>query len=234
MNFDLKLTTQHEQLLFVALCVVTGLLLISFVRIWVLLRGCKRLREREERLERQILDQQKELMAVRADAAAWRGEMQRQFDGFRSEASQRQAEALRHGAEVQRRLDVALEKHERQVFELQASLDAARRMCAELPDAKARIIELERQLGAGHGGATNGAPVPRSAELQALAVAAKSVAHLPELPSMETLEGQGDDPLPDVTAIQDDLASIQQRNTELQRALMLARRRKAPPRKSRR
>jgi hypothetical protein len=84
MIWDIKLTTQTEELLFVSLCIVTGLLLISFVRIWVLLRQRRKMAEREHKLEQQILDQQKTILDIRSDANAWRGEMQRQFDAYRA------------------------------------------------------------------------------------------------------------------------------------------------------
>jgi hypothetical protein len=42
---------------------------------------------REEKLEKQILDQQKLILDIRSDANAWRGEMQRQFDAFRADAT---------------------------------------------------------------------------------------------------------------------------------------------------
>jgi hypothetical protein len=92
MIWDLKFTTQTEELLFVLLCIVTGLLLISFVRIFVLLRQRRKMADREKKLEQQILDQQKTILDIRSDANAWRGEMQRQFDAFRAESSRWRAE----------------------------------------------------------------------------------------------------------------------------------------------
>ena len=225
----MKFATQNEQLLFIGLCILAGLLLISFVRIILLLRQRRKEQERTARLEKQILDQQQEVMAIRADSNAWRAEMQRQFDGFRAEASARQGDAEHRAADAHRRLDSASENHERRTFELQTSLDAARRMCTELPNAKARIIELEKLLAGVEAPAINGANSLNDASMKSLAEAAKSVAHLPTLPSMETLETECDDG----GAAHSGLAEMQQRNLELQRALLLARRRKPQARKQR-
>jgi hypothetical protein len=229
-RLNLKFTTQNEQLLFIGLCIVTGLLLIGFIRIIVLLRQRRRMEERTERLEGQILDQQKELMAGRADSAAWRGEMQRQFDGFRSDSTRRCGEAELRAQDLQRRLDEAAVLHERKMFETQAALDAARRMCAELPTAKARILELEAMIMAPLetpcAADTNGMHAVNADEMKSLAVAAKAVSTLPVLPSMEALEIQDESRPAESDAARGDLATIQQRNAELQRALLLARRRK--------
>lgn len=225
----MKFATQNEQLLFIGLCILAALLLIAFVRIILLLRRNRRADERANRLENQILDQQKDVLAMRADSGAWRGEMQRQFDAFRADASARLASSENHAADLQNRLDSATTQHERRNFELQTSLDAARRMCTELPNAKARIIELEKLLAGVEAPVINGAHSLNEANMKSLAEAAKSVAHLPTLPSMETLETECDDG----GAAHSGLAEMQQRNLELQRALLLARRRKPQARKQR-
>lgn len=226
MNWDIKLTTQTEELLFVMLCIVAGLLLISFVRILLLLRGRRKMAERTEKLEQQILDQQKTILDIRSDANAWRGEMQRQFDAHRADAARRLDDADVRAAGTQNRLDIATEQHDRRVFELQASLDAARRMCAELPAAKARIIELEKLLASGPAEGLNGHRTFTQNEIEELAAATKAVSSpgLPMLPSMEALQTQPDS---DETSESDDsLSLLRQRNAELERALLLARRRK--------
>lgn len=227
MNWNLKFTTQNEQLLFIGLCVLAGLLLLAFIRIILLLRQRRKQDERAEKLEKQILDQQKHILDVRSDANGWRGEMQRQFDGFRSDATRRYGEAELRTQELQKRLDTATEQNERRVFELQAALDAARRMCAELPNAKARIMDLERMLGEESEPVTNGAHSMDEGEMLSLAAAAKSVSStsLPMLPSMETLQTQPTTAGADGAEV-DSLALLQQRNAELERSLLLARRRK--------
>jgi predicted phage gp36 major capsid-like protein len=227
MNWNLKFATQNEELLFVVLCILAGLLLIAFIRIILLLRQRRQMQERSEKLEKQILDQQKSILDIRSDANAWRGEMQRQFDAFRAESAKRLDDADVRAAGTLNRLDIATEQHERRVFELQASLDAARRMCSELPSAKARIIELERLLaGASPAAFPHESPSFREEQMEELAAATKAVSghgSLPMLPSMETLLSQPSaaEPAPD-----ESVSQLQQRNAELQRALILARRRK--------
>jgi len=231
MKWPPQFTTQNEELLFVGLCILAGLLLISFVRIFLLLRQRRKLAERTPKLEKQILDQQQSILDIRSDANAWRGEMQRQFDAFRAESAKRIEEADLRAAGTSNRLDIAAEQHERRVFELQASLDAARRMCAELPAAKARIIELEKLLASPAGnGFLNGSHALSHEQLEDLAAATKAVSassSLPMLPSMETLQTQ---PTAEIvtsgSAERDSFIQFQQRNAELQRALLLALRRK--------
>jgi len=87
MNWNLKFATQNEELLFLDLCILAGLLFIGFIRIILLLRQRGKMMERTEKLEKQILDQQQSILSIRSDANAWRGEMQRQFDAFRAEAT---------------------------------------------------------------------------------------------------------------------------------------------------
>lgn len=233
MNWNFKFASQNEELLFVVLCILAGLLLIAFIRIILLLRQRQQMVARAEKLEKQILDQQKNILDIRSDANAWRGEMQRQFDTFRAESAKRLEEADLRTAGTSNRLDIATEQHERRIFELQASLDAARRMCAELPAAKARIIELERLLaGAGSAPAAvhHGSPRFCEEQMEELAAATKAVSghiSLPMLPSMETLQTQpaSEISLPEFAA-EESVSQLQQRNAELQRALILARRRK--------
>lgn len=189
MIWDIKFTTQTEELLFVSLCIVTVLLLISFMRILLLLRHSRKMAEREGNLEQQILDQQKAILDIRSDANAWRGEMQRQFDAYRADAVKRLDDADLRATGTQNRLNITSEQHERRVFELQASLDALSRMCAELPAAKARVIELEKLLASGPTEGLNGQHVFTPVELEELAAATKaaSTPDLPILPSIDML-----------------------------------------------
>ena len=87
MKWNLKFASQNEELLFVVLCIVIGLFFIAAIRILLLLRRLQKMVRREEKLEKQILDQQKLILDIRSDANAWRGEMQRQFDAFRADAT---------------------------------------------------------------------------------------------------------------------------------------------------
>ena len=224
----MKVTTQLEQLFVVGLCILAGLLLISFIRIFLLKRSLRRLDEERLKVESELAAQQQEVVTLRQDSQAWRTEIQRQFDAFRSDATRRYGEAELRTQDIQKRSDTAVEKHERTVFELQTALEAARRMCVELPSAKSRIMELEKLLQS-----APAAPVVKpmpAAQLESIAAAAKSVATLPMLPSFEACNV----PEPVDSTPTDELSQLQQRNSELQRALLLARRRQKPARNVRR
>ncbi len=122
----------------------TGLMAVIFfaamVRLWLLRRVEASLLKSKEALEKQVVTQQKDLMQVRSDANAWRTEMQRQFDLFRHMASdQLKVEETR--------FDSLLNKSRDRERDLVAELEIARRLCAELPAAKARVMQLESLLG---------------------------------------------------------------------------------------
>jgi len=224
----MKFSTQEEQLMFIGLCVVGGLFLVACIRILVLRRRERKLLDQTDTLEAEIRDQQQQIMVIRQESNTWRTEMQRQFDAFRSDATRRYGEAELRSMDIQKRFDTATEQHERRTFELQASLDAARRMCSELPTAKARIIELEKMLTPDHSSLVSSNGSINDREMKSLAAATKAVSNLPVLPSMEALQSQ-----PAESAVPSELAEVQQRNAELQRALLLARRRKPQLRKPR-
>ncbi len=86
-----------------ALSIVGGLLLISMIRIVFLLRTNKRLRESTEKMEKQVLAQQHQILSVRQDSNAWRGDIQRMFDAFRAEFSKRLEESEQRYQEIQQR-----------------------------------------------------------------------------------------------------------------------------------
>lgn len=124
--------------------ILTALIAVFFiaaiVRLWLLRRVEDRLLKNKDALEKQVLTQQKELMQARSDANAWRAEMQRQFDLFRHMAGdQLKVEETR--------FDNLLKQSRERERDLQAELDIARRMGAELPSAKARLMQLEGLLG---------------------------------------------------------------------------------------
>ncbi|MBV6501244.1 MAG: hypothetical protein CJBNEKGG_03751 [Prosthecobacter sp.] len=126
---------------FVVLTALIGVFFVAaMVRLWLLRRVEDRLLKNKDALERQVLAQQKELMQVRSDANSWRAEMQRQFDLFRHMAS----EQLKV---EETRFDNLLKQSRERERDLQAELDIARRMGAELPSAKARLMQLEGLLG---------------------------------------------------------------------------------------
>lgn len=85
------------------LCIVGGLLLIAMVRIIFLLRTNSRLRDSTAKMEKQVLTQHQEILAVRQDSNAWRGELQRMFDAFRAEFSKRLVESEKRYQDIQQR-----------------------------------------------------------------------------------------------------------------------------------
>lgn len=230
MKLPITFASQNEELLFVGLSILAGLLFISFVRILLLLRRGRKMAARSEKLEKQILDQQQTLLDIRSDSNAWRGEMQRQFDAFRADSAKRLEEAGGRSAGMNGQLEAVLDTHRRRVEELEESLEAARRIEAELPAAKARILELEKELAGSAVGTPNGTKGFSPQQLASLAAATKAVSgasSLPMLPSMEALQGlPGMDATKPICSTPDSLTQLQQRNSELQRALLLARRRK--------
>ena len=89
-----------------SLSIVGGLLLISMVRIIFLLRTNSRLRESTSKMEQQVLNQHQEILSVRSDSNAWRGELQRMFDAFRAEFSNRLVESEQRYKDIQQRCEV--------------------------------------------------------------------------------------------------------------------------------
>jgi len=83
------------------LSIVGGLLLISMVRILFLLRTNKRLREATEKMEKQVLAQHNQILSVKQDSNAWRGDIQRMFDAFRAEFSKRLEESEQRYQQIQ-------------------------------------------------------------------------------------------------------------------------------------
>jgi hypothetical protein len=133
-----------------ATAIMAVLFVAALIRVWLLRRVEEKLLKNKDKLEAQVIAQQKDLMQVRSDANAWRSEMQRQFDHFRHMASdQLKVEETR--------FDNLLTKSRDREHELQATLDLTRQMCAELPAAKARVMQLEGLLGIDGGeGLTHG------------------------------------------------------------------------------
>lgn len=87
-----------------SLSIVGGLLLIAMVRILFLLRTNSRLKESAAKMEKQVLNQHQEILSVRSDSNAWRGELQRMFDAFRAEYSKRLEESEQRYQDIQQRV----------------------------------------------------------------------------------------------------------------------------------
>jgi hypothetical protein len=132
------------------------LFLAALISLWALRKTEAMLLKTKDALEKQIVQQQRDLLSVREDANAWRGEMQGQFDHFRHMASdQLKVE--------EKRFDDLLEKSREREQQLQTSLDIAKQMCVDLPGTKARLIQLESIVGLDAGECLSTIPSPTSA-----------------------------------------------------------------------
>jgi hypothetical protein len=138
---DLVNAIHPECLPYVLITSITGVLfLAALISLWVLRKAEAKLLKTKDTLEKQVVQQQRELLAVREDANAWRGEMQRQFDCFRDLANdQLKIE--------EQRFDDLLEKSREREQHLQTALEIAKQMCADLPGTKARLMHLESMVG---------------------------------------------------------------------------------------
>lgn len=200
------------------------LFLAAMISLWLLRKNEAKLLRNKDALEKQIIQQQRDLLAARQDANAWRAEMQRQFDLFRHMASdQLQVE--------EKRFDDLLTKSREREQHLQMSLDIAKQMCAELPGTKARLMQLESIVGLDGGEHLSAEPSPPPA------ARGFSMAQLPDL------DGANDTPLtapaPEAALvpaviettqapesspeIEAELRHLQQQNSQLQQALTAAR-----------
>jgi len=209
--------------LIIATCILAALFIAALIRLWLLNRTEGRLLKKQEDLERQIVTQQNDLMAVRKDANAWRAEMQRQFDLYRHMASDQL------GVE-EKRFDDLLKRSEQRQYELQTALDIARQMCAELPAAKARVMQLESALGIdggeglsgsdGGGGSTPLDPMPdlsgggRTSEPVPNGSYAAAPSAMPEVPAVDEAK---------LGELEEKLANTERQNVMLQQALTAAR-----------
>jgi hypothetical protein len=93
--------TLDPPVLKVALSIVGGVLLIAMVRILFLLCTHKRLREATQKMEKQLLAQHNQLLFVKQDSNAWRGEIQRMLDAFRAEYAKRLEESEQRHQQIQ-------------------------------------------------------------------------------------------------------------------------------------
>lgn len=121
-----------------ALCIVGGLLVISMVRILFLLRTNSRLRDSTTKMEQQVLIQHQEILSVRQDANAWRGELQRMFDAFRAELSKRLSAADQRYQDCQQRSETEIAKSV--VVEAAAASPSSKAEAVAQPDTKPEAV----------------------------------------------------------------------------------------------
>lgn len=200
-----------------ATAIMAVLFIAALVRVWLLRRVEEKLLKNKDKLEAQVITQQKDLMLVRSDANSWRSEMQRQFDHFRHMASdQLKVEEVR--------FDNLLGKSRQREHELQVSLDLARQMCAELPSAKARVMQLEGLLGidAGEGLSQTSPLATPSSNTSGLSVLPDLNGSAPEIdPEPPTDPESASEPLAETLAEAPNHAfeELRQQNVMLQQAL---------------
>lgn len=143
---------------------------------------------------------------------AWAGTQQRELVTIHHDAKSWRAKTQRQFDAVRAELSARLEQAERGNLEVQKQADAAQERA--LVAAMARIGELEEQLKTA----------------RATPAAAMSTHEIPALPAMETLRVeslQGE-----MSVAKAETEALRQRNAELQRALLLARRKHPSPRRN--
>ena len=186
-------------ILLICLTVVSGLFLLSLIRIVRLALANRRMRIETEKMEKQAALQQIEVTAIHHDAMSWRAKTQRQFDALRADLSHRLLQSDQGGVHALKDLE---EAH-------QQALSAA----------LGKISVLEAALAAKPVAV---APPPPPAFVPPKPPPPPS---LPALPAMETLRVQALES--ELAAAKAEIALGKQQNAVLQRALLLAKR-KAP------
>ena len=191
---------QDITVLLICLIIVSGLFLLSVIRIVSLYRSIRRLKGENEKMNKQTALQQIEVTAIHHDAMSWRAKTQRQFDALRMDLSHRLQQADQGGMHALKELD---EAH-------QQALSAA----------LAKITELETALAAKPVAI---APPPPPA----VVLPKPPPPSLPSLPAMETLRLQALES--ELAAAKAEILLSRQQNAALQRALLLARRKPPVP-----
>ena len=116
------------------------------IRLSITSRSFGLLRQSRNDLEVHLLRAQRDLASARDDAAEWRGQVQQQFEAFRSSIAGQLTMAEARFDRLQSQSDGASKAADKAQLELRTQLEVLRGMCAELPYAKTRILELERGL----------------------------------------------------------------------------------------
>lgn len=193
----------------------------ALVRIWLLRRHEEKLLKKIDSREKQILTLQQDLILYREETNIWRTEMQRQFDLFRSTASQ-------HLDVEQKRFNVLMTKSRDREHQLQTSLDIAKQMCMELPATKARLMQVESMIGldAGEGLNKEALPVNQPARSKLAFTLLPDIDSTPEaVPQLETSPPAAQTTVtPDHREeLQTQLLHLHQQNQQLQQALTASR-----------
>lgn len=196
------------QLLILGLCIIGGLFLIALIRVWLLTRSNRSMRDELAKMEKQSLEQQVEITAIHHDAMSWRAKIQRQFDAFRSDLSHRLLQAAQSCQHAQKQLETAQEECLTRAL---AQIKALEAKLAAKPMLAAPAVASVPDIGA--------APKPAG-------MVKTPPPSLPALPAMETLRVQALEN--ELTAARAEIAAAKRQSSALQQALLMARRRQQP------
>ncbi|MDI1313210.1 hypothetical protein [Prosthecobacter sp.] len=143
--------TQEHQILLFGITLVSGLFLISLIRLFRLSRANRRMGAESIKMEKQAALKDMEVTAIHHDAMSWRAKTQRQFEALRGEFSHRLQQSDQGGMHVLKEWEEAQKKEISaalaKISELEAALSA--KPVAELPAKEILHIQsLESELAA--------------------------------------------------------------------------------------
>jgi len=120
---------QDASFLVLLLWISGALFFISLVRIFLLTRQNRRMRQDAVKMEKLAAKQQIDIIAIQHDTASWRAKAQRQFDALRAEYTARLDQSVKGTRQAQTKLDESwqrkLEDANDKIRGLEAALTAA-------------------------------------------------------------------------------------------------------------
>lgn len=131
---------------------VSVVAVITVMSLASLRRSEEALQKNKQKLEDQIVQQQNELMRTREQAAAWRLEMQRQFDAHRADASRQLADTKHRASAIQQHLDETVKRAWAKEAALMQALDKGMRIAPAQEEgpvvADSTVADLQSALTA--------------------------------------------------------------------------------------
>ncbi len=120
---------QDASFLQLLLWISSALFFISLVRIFLLWRQNRRMRQETVKMEKLAAEQQAGIITSHHDTASWRAKMQRQFDALRAELAVQLDQSERSNEHAQKKLDESwqqeLDAARAKIRKLEAALSAA-------------------------------------------------------------------------------------------------------------
>lgn len=120
---------QDASFLQLLLWISGALFFISLVRIFLLRRQNRRMRQETVKMEKLAAEQQAGIITSHHDTASWRAKMQRQFDALRAELAVQLDQSERSNEHAQKKLDESwqqeLDAARAKIRKLEAALSAA-------------------------------------------------------------------------------------------------------------